>query len=145
MTAPADRPDHDLPAADRDPAAALGDVWDALDALPRLATPPSVTATTIEMVAVSAQHRAVLAARPTPLAWLGAASLVIAGFVGGCLAGRTTLPATLGRFPQPFPAAPRDPLRPDERPRPPLRGFIERGPESLRGTSPAAETPRPPR
>ena len=40
-----------------DPAAALGDIWEALDSLPRSATSPGATATTIEMVAISAQHR----------------------------------------------------------------------------------------
>jgi hypothetical protein len=144
MTAPAGRSDHD-PQAAADPAAALGDVWNALDALPRLATPPSVTATTIEMVAVSAQHRAVLSARPTPLAWLGAVSLVITGFIGGCLAGRATLPTPFGHFPPPFPAGPREPLRPDERPRPPFREFSERGPQTRREPPPPAETPQPPR
>lgn len=91
-------------AAD-DPAAALGDIWEALDSLPRSVTPPSVTATTIEMVAVSAQSRAVLAARPTPLAWLAAAGLTIAGFLGGVAAGRSTLPSPDDRLLQQLPLA----------------------------------------
>jgi hypothetical protein len=130
---------------DHDPAAALGEVWEALDALPRSATPPSATATTIEMVAVSAQHRAVLAARPTPLAWLGAAALVIGGFVGGFMAGRATLPVPDVRFPHGFPPPSRDFPRPHDRARPVPRPLNEREPEFRRGPSHPAETPQPPR
>jgi hypothetical protein len=81
-----------------DPAAALGDIWEALDSLPRSVPSPAVTATTIEMVAISAQHRSAIAARPSPQAWVAAAALVVAGFVGGAAAGRATSPGPTSRF-----------------------------------------------
>ena len=81
-----------------DPAAALGDIWEALDSLPRSAPSPGATATTIEMVAISAQHRSAVAARPSPLSWVTAAALVVAAFVGGAAAGRATLPGLGGRL-----------------------------------------------
>jgi len=82
-----------------DPAAALGDIWEALDALPRSTPSSAATATTIEMVAISAQHRSAVAARPTPQAWLAAAALVAGGFLGGAAVGRATLPTVGGRLP----------------------------------------------
>lgn len=80
-----------------DPAAALGEIWEALDSLPRSAPSPAATATTIEMVAISAQHRSAVAARPAPQAWVAAAAAVVAGFLGGAAVGRATLPSPVGR------------------------------------------------
>lgn len=81
-----------------DPAAALGDIWEALDSLPRSVPSPAATATTIEMVAISAQHRSAIAARPSPQAWAAAAALVVGAFVGGAAAGRATIPGPGGRL-----------------------------------------------
>jgi hypothetical protein len=90
-----------MTADDRDnPAAALGEIWEALDMLPRSVPSPAATATTIEMVAISAQHRSAVAARPTPQVWLAAAALMAAGFLGGATAGRATLPGPAGRVAQ---------------------------------------------
>lgn len=86
--------DHD------DPAAALGEIWEALDSLPRSTPSPAATATTIEMVAISSQHRSAVASRPSPQAWVAAVALVVAGFVGGAAAGRATVPGMGGRFQQ---------------------------------------------
>lgn len=86
--------DHD------DPATALGEIWEALDSLPRSPPSPVATATTVEMVAIAAQHRSALASRPSPQAWVAAMALVVAGFVGGAAAGRATVPAISGRFQQ---------------------------------------------
>lgn len=83
-----------------DPATALGAIWEALDSLPRSLPSPAATATTIEMVAISAQHRSALAARPSPQAWVAAAALVVAGFVAGAAAGRATVPEPGGRLQQ---------------------------------------------
>lgn len=86
--------DHD------DPATALGEIWEALDLLPRPTPSPAATATTVEMVAIAAQHRSALASRPSPQAWVAAVALVVAGFVGGAAAGRATVPGMSGRFQQ---------------------------------------------
>lgn len=87
-----------------DPATALGDIWAALDSLPRSAPSPAATATTIEMVAISAQHRSAVAARPAPQAWVAAVTVVIASFLGGAAAGRATLPSPAARMmPQQWP------------------------------------------
>lgn len=87
-----------------DPAAALGEIWGALDSLPRSAPSSAATATTIEMVAISAQHRSAVAARPAPQAWVAAAVAVVAGFLGGAAIGRATLPGPAGRSqPQQWP------------------------------------------
>ena len=93
-----------------DPAAALGDIWEALDSLPRSVPSPAATATTIEMVAISAQHRSLIAARPSPLAWLAAAALLIGGFVGGLAAGRASVPTRT------MPSPPGRPFMDRERP-----------------------------
>jgi hypothetical protein len=82
-----------------DPASALGDIWEALDALPRSTLSSAATATTIEMVAISAHNRSALAARPTPQAWVAALVAVVSGFLIGTAAGRATLTAPGGRVP----------------------------------------------
>jgi hypothetical protein len=97
-----------------EPAEALAGVWDLLDALPRAAAGPSMTATTIEMVAVDVERAAGAAAAGTsrvdagPLgtgpqggasAWrsvvaprrmIGAAAVVIGALLAGVVAGRAT-------------------------------------------------------
>jgi len=55
------------------PAAALGAAWNLLDALPRSSSTPSMTSTTLEMVAASA-------------------AAVIGGLFLGFILGRATLP-----------------------------------------------------
>ncbi|MEI6240470.1 MAG: hypothetical protein WCR51_08770 [Planctomycetia bacterium] len=71
------------------PAAALGPTWDLLDSLPRAATPPSMTSTTLEMVAAAARTQ------PRRSAWwrgwLGPVTVVGAAFVAGVVAGRATV------------------------------------------------------
>ncbi len=79
------------------PECDLGEIWDVLDSLPRSAPSPSETATTIEMVALSAQHRSVADSRPSSWAWLVAFTLVVFGFMVGITAGRATLPGPNGR------------------------------------------------
>lgn len=80
-------PVHEPPADT--PAAALGPTWDLLDSLPRSITPPSMTSTTLEMVAA--------AARPRPRrrswwrGWLGPLAVVASAFAVGTLAGRATV------------------------------------------------------
>lgn len=82
------------------PAVALGEIWEALDALPRPVSSSAAAATTIEMVAISAQHRSATASRPSPQAWMAAAVLVTAGFLAGATAGQATLAGVGGRFSQ---------------------------------------------
>lgn len=71
------------------PAALLGPAWDLLDSLPRAVTPPSMTSTTLEMVAA--------ATRPQPRqairwgGWLAPAAIVAAAFAVGMVAGRATI------------------------------------------------------
>lgn len=103
MTAAIGGNDGEAPAArgDDNPADALGDIWTALDALPRSSTSPTATATTIEMVAVSAQQHAT--AGPSTRAWLSAAGLVVAAFLGGAAAGRATLPSVEPKLLQQLP------------------------------------------
>lgn len=95
-----------------EPADALGEVWNLLDALPRAAASPSMTATTIEMAAVEAERSAgSIAALPPSVAGrrgaastprsrpvgrrtLAAAALVAGSLVAGIVAGRATAPNT---------------------------------------------------
>jgi hypothetical protein len=74
------------------PAEVLGDVWPLLDELPRAAASSRLTATTVEMAAVTAR-------RPDPQrdrlrTWLGPLAVVAAALVLGIFAGRITTPAT---------------------------------------------------
>jgi hypothetical protein len=71
------------------PAAALGPTWDLLDSLPRSIAAPSMTSTTLEMVAAAArpwQRR-----RSWWRGWLGPLAVVASAFVVGTLAGRATV------------------------------------------------------
>lgn len=83
MTNSAPQPSSDSPAT------LLGPAWDLLDSLPRVTTPPSMTSTTLEMVAA--------ATRPPPRpgswwqGWLAPAAIVVAAFAMGLVAGRTTV------------------------------------------------------
>jgi len=79
------------PAARETPAGDLGAAWDILDVLPRSSSPPSMTSTTIEMVAASAAAGAVGKPRATVRDWLLPAATVIAGFVIGLIMGRATV------------------------------------------------------
>lgn len=134
-----------MTADERDePAAALGIVWEALDSLPRSVPSPDATATTIEMVAISAQHRSIVAAQPAPLAWVAAVAIVTAGFLGGMVAGRVTAPV------RPLPGRPfMDRERPaTDRERPfnsRERPVNEQGWPPRRGPPPRGEIPAPPR
>jgi len=74
------------------PAEVLGDIWPLLDELPRAAASSRMTATTVEMAAVTAR-------RPDPLrdrlrTWLGPLAVVAAALALGILAGRITTPDT---------------------------------------------------
>lgn len=79
------------------PAAALGPAWNLLDALPRATSTPSMTATTLEMVAASAAGPAPRSRR-SPSAWRSImhwavpAAAVIGGLCLGFILGRATLP-----------------------------------------------------
>jgi hypothetical protein len=79
-------PDRD---AGGPPAEALGDVWNLLDELPREAASERLTATTVEMAAVSASGRA---AAGGLRAWLVPGAVVVAALVAGIVAGRATAP-----------------------------------------------------
>ena len=81
----ATRPDTD------EPAEVLGEVWTLLDELPRAAVSNRMTATTIEMAAVTSTPRA--AARPGWWSWAVPATLVAAALVTGIVVGRATAPA----------------------------------------------------
>lgn len=76
------------PQADT-PAAALGPTWDLLDSLPRSAAPPSMTSTTLEMVAAAGRPRQ--RRRSWWRGWLGPLAVVASAFVVGTLAGRATV------------------------------------------------------
>ena len=125
------------------PAGLLGDVWDALDVLPKAAAPASMTATTIEMAAIGSRVR-VAAAPRSPWWWFLAAVVVAGCFAIGLVAGRLTLPRLEPRLPARLP------------PREAIRGIIEEEmarqrleqPERQRDRRrprPPAETPEPPR
>lgn len=115
----------DAPPAAHDavePADALGDVWDLLDALPRAAAGPSMTATTIEMVAVEVERSAgslaavpphgssrqgpapLWHAGPTTRRLLGAAAVVAGSLLAGIVAGRATAPGNQRRGIERLPA-----------------------------------------
>lgn len=80
-------PLHDTPADT--PATVLGPTWDLLDSLPRSTMPPSMTSTTLELVAAAARpprHR-----RSSWRGWLGPLAVVASAFAVGTLAGRATV------------------------------------------------------
>lgn len=120
-----------------DPAAAFGDLWLALDALPRSAAPPNATASTIEMVALSARH----AASPSTRSWLAAVGLVIAAFLGGAAVGRLTAPSIDPRVLEQIDMLRQRLERLDRQPRP----FNEWERPPRRGPQPPREIPQPPR
>jgi len=74
-------------AAVETPAEALGAAWDLLDVLPAAAAPATMTSTTVEMVAASARGRG----RDAYAGWLVPFATVVAAFLVGMLAGRTTM------------------------------------------------------
>jgi hypothetical protein len=86
-------------ARDDNPADALGEAWELLDILPRSAATPSMTATTLEMVAASAAGNARPASGATRrppwsgiMLWVVPAAAVIGGLVVGYVLGRVTAP-----------------------------------------------------
>ncbi len=93
MTRPAASRADSAPAGE--PADALAGVWDLLDALPRSAGLPSITSTTIDMVAARVKKeprasRSVL--KWWPLNWIVSVAIVTGGLVLGVVAGRATMP-----------------------------------------------------
>ena len=81
------------------PAAALGAAWNLLDVLPRSSSTPSMTSTTLEMVAASAAAPAAPPGSPRLVAfwrsimhWALPAAAVIGGLFLGFILGRATLP-----------------------------------------------------
>ena len=81
------------------PASDLGDVWDALDALPRAAAPIDMAATTIDMAAVTAARSPGVGTVRNPVSgvasspsWLWPAVAVAASLVGGVVLGRLAAP-----------------------------------------------------
>jgi len=81
------------------PAGDLGEVWDALDVLPRSEASPSMAATTVDLVAVTTERS--VAGRTTrglvPVAgasrsWIVPVVVVACGLVAGVVAGRMTAP-----------------------------------------------------
>jgi hypothetical protein len=86
-------------ARDDNPADALGEAWELLDILPRSAATPSMTSTTLEMVAASAAGNARPSSGPTRrppwsgiMLWVVPAAAVIGGLVVGYVLGRVTAP-----------------------------------------------------
>jgi hypothetical protein len=81
------------------PASDLGEVWEALDALPRAVAPIDMAATTIDMAAVTAERHpasrtirdAVSSVAAAP-GWLWPAVAVAASLVGGAVLGRVAAP-----------------------------------------------------
>lgn len=122
------------------PADVLGDVWEALDLLPRSTMPASMTATTIEMAAVSARARMAPTPR-SPGTWLLVAVVVAGCFAIGLVAGRMTLPWPEPRLP-PW-VGPRGII--DEEMARQRRQQWERLRDQRRPPRPPAEIPLPPR
>ena len=93
----APQPDDRVPD-DATPAAALGGIWDVLDALPRPPASPTLTATTLERVALAVEKDTapLAAARMKPgrsrRRWIGAVAAVGAALGAGIVAGRITAP-----------------------------------------------------
>lgn len=76
------------------PAADLGPVWDALDALPRATASATLTATTVELAAVASARgsRGASDVSHHIVRWLGPAATVAAALLAGIVAGRITAP-----------------------------------------------------
>lgn len=132
-------------SADEKPADVLGDVWSALDLLPPSAMPPSMTATTIEMAAVSGRGRVAAAGGRSPGAWLLAAVVVAGCFAIGLVGGRLTTPRGDARPAVRLPA--REAIREiiEEEMAKQRRLQWERLRDQRRPPRPPAETPAPPR
>ena len=77
-----------------DPAADLGPVWDALDALPRAAASATLAATTVELAAVAGARgsRGASGASRHLVRWIGRGVAVAAALLAGIVAGRFTAP-----------------------------------------------------
>ena len=75
------------------PAEALSEVWALLDELPRGAASADLTATTIEMAAVTGDtDRGAATLAAAARRWLAPAAVVTAALVAGAVAGRLTAP-----------------------------------------------------
>lgn len=76
------------------PAADLGPVWDALDALPRATASATLAATTVELAAVAGARGSRAASHVSRhiVRWLGPAATVAAALLAGIVAGRITAP-----------------------------------------------------
>lgn len=136
----ADDDRHRSPPPTDDPADVLGDVWEALDLLPRSTMPASMAATTIEMAAVSARARTAAVSR-SPGAWLLAAVAVAGCFAIGMVAGRMSLPRPEPRTPPRMPA--REIIEAEAAKQ--RRQAVERFRDQRRPPRPPAEIPAPPR
>lgn len=88
MSAAAEEPS---PGRDQTPHEVLGDVWTALDVLPTSTMPATMTATTIEMAAVTSRGRSAAAERSAG-SWVVAAVVVAGCFAIGLVIGRATVP-----------------------------------------------------
>lgn len=78
---------------DAAPAEALSDVWVLLDELPRGAASADLTATTIEMAAITGDPgRGRSAVAAAARRWLAPAAVVAGALVAGAVAGRVTAP-----------------------------------------------------
>jgi len=81
----------------RAPAEVLGEIWPLLDELPQAVASSRLTATTVELAAVSVGRDAARVAPGDPAtrrrpAWLGPAAAVAAALAAGLVAGRFTAP-----------------------------------------------------
>lgn len=79
-------------APSRGPADDLGDVWAALDALPRAAAGPELTATTVELAAVELGHGTRRGSWLRPGGWSIPAAVVATALAAGIVAGRVRAP-----------------------------------------------------
>jgi len=77
-----------------DPAADLGPVWDALDALPRATASATLAATTVELAAVAGgrRSRGAIGVSRHIVRWLGPGVAVATALLAGIVAGRITAP-----------------------------------------------------
>lgn len=141
MTTPAAERPHD--GESDTPQGVLGDVWAALDVLPAAAMPASMTATTIEMAAVTSRGRSAAAERSFGV-WLLAAVVVVGCFAIGLVLGRMTLVPSEPRAPR---LPPREAIREiiEEEMAKQRRQQWERLRDQRRPPRPPAETPAPPR
>lgn len=76
-------------AIDDTPSAALGPAWELLDVLPSSAALPTMTSTTVEMVAAASRPRQVRGGWWR--GWLAPVAIVATSFLAGVVAGRTTV------------------------------------------------------